>query len=118
MRRVLAILLLSGFLAGCGSMPERDRAFVIGTGVGAGVGAVIGSATAGPPGAWIGAGVGGGAGGAVASIIRPEACYLRNRRGELWQVPCEGRQAKLAEVCYASGWFGSLEPVPCPRRFM
>jgi hypothetical protein len=118
MRRVFAIALMTAFLAGCGSMPERDRAYVVGTTVGAGVGAVVGSATAGPPGGWIGAGIGGATGGAVAAIVRPDACYVRNRRGELWQVPCEGRQARLAEVCYVSGWFGSMEPVPCPTKVM
>jgi uncharacterized protein YcfJ len=82
-------------LSGCASAPERDRNIVIGAGVGAGVGALVGSASGVPSGAWAGAAIGAVSGGVIGSLVRREVCYLQNRRGEPWQVPCstltEGR---------------------------
>jgi uncharacterized protein YcfJ len=83
-----AIVLCATVLSGCASIPDRDRNTLIGAGVGAGVGALIGSASAGPAGAWTGAVIGGVTGGVIGYLIRPEGCYIRNKHGELWQVPC------------------------------
>lgn len=116
MRGILVVAAAALLLTGCSGMPDRDRNILIGTGAGAGVGAVVGSAVGGPPGGWIGAGVGGATGGAIASLIKPDACYYRNRRGELWQVPCDEPVA-TAGVCYIGKGMGRLEPVPCPSRY-
>ena len=99
MRVFLAIISAAILLSGCAATPERDRNIALGIGIGAGAGALIGSATAGPTGVWPGAAIGGAAGGLIGSLIRNEACYLRNNRGELWQVPCDGPRVK-AHGCF------------------
>ena len=105
----LAIAIL---LSGC-ALSDRDRMTVAGAGVGAGVGALIGSAAAGPPGGWIGAGVGGAAGGMIAYLVRPDGCYIRNHRGEVWQVSCDPQIAG-AVGCYVGNEITGLRPVRCP----
>jgi hypothetical protein len=114
-RKLLILATAAILLAGCSGMPDRDRNIVIGAGAGAGVGALVGSAVGGPPGGWIGAGVGGATGGVIASLIEPDACYYRNRRGELWQVPCE-HPAPGAAACYIGNRHGRLDEVTCPRK--
>ena len=116
MRRVLIALLAALALSGCSTTPERDRNIAIGAGVGAGVGALIGSAAGGPPAAWAGAAIGAVSGGIVGSLVRREACYYRNKRGELWQVPCEDPRVR-AQACFVSGASGTLEEVDCRRRY-
>jgi hypothetical protein len=95
MRGFLAVISAAIVLSGCASTPERDRNIALGIGVGAGAGALIGSAAAGPTGVWPGAAIGAATGGLIGALIRNEACYWRNKQGELWQVPCEGPSAKL-----------------------
>ena len=95
MRGFLAVILAAIVLSGCASTPERDRNIALGIGVGAGAGALIGSAAAGPTGVWPGAAIGAATGGLIGALIRNEACYWRNKQGELWQVPCEGPRANL-----------------------
>ena len=114
MRGLIVGALAATMLSGCAAMPDRDRNILIGTGVGAGVGALIGSASSGPPGAWAGAAIGAAAGGVVGSLIKDSACYIRNRRGEIWQVPCSDQRIR-AEACFVGGSFGSLTEVPCRR---
>ncbi|NJL50178.1 MAG: hypothetical protein HC909_00100 [Blastochloris sp.] len=70
----------------------------------------------GPPGGWVGAGIGGATGAVLASLIEPDACYYRNRRGELWQVPCEF-EVREAEACFVGRRHGELDEIPCSRRF-
>jgi hypothetical protein len=111
MRRFLVIASAAVVLSGCGSVPERDRNILIGTGVGAGVGAAIGSATGN---LLLGAAIGGATGGVVGYLIRPEGCYYRNRQGELWQVSCEGKFAGNA-ACYVGNDIVGLRQVPCPH---
>ncbi len=113
MNKVLLAAVAALVLAGCSA---RDRNTLVGAGIGAGVGAIIGSASAGPTGGWVGAAVGGLTGGAIGSLVQPAGCYYRNRRGELWQVPCHGRVAH-ASACYVGDAFGGLQPVRCPRRY-
>jgi YmgG-like glycine-zipper protein len=115
MFRFLAIVVAAVTLAGCASTPTRDQTIVGGIAVGAGVGAAIGSAAGGPPGAWAGAAIGGAAGGIVGYLIQPEGCFYRNRRGEWWQVSCEGRfPAKAA--CFTGSDIWGFREVPCPGR--
>lgn len=95
-------------------MPDQDRNILAGATVGAGVGALIGSASGGPPGGWAGAAIGAAAGGAVGSLIKDNACYIRNRRGEIWQVPCEDQRIR-ATGCLVGSFSGTLNEVPCPR---
>ena len=115
MLRFLVVALAAILLSGCASMPDRDRNILIGAGVGAGVGALIGSASGGPAGAGVGAAIGGASGGVIASLIRPEGCYIRNRRGELWQVPCHGRTVR-ASACFVGNEISGLRQVPCSYR--
>jgi hypothetical protein len=114
MRGMIVAVCAAIFLSGCASAPDyqQQRNALIGAGVGAGVGALIGSATGGPPGAWAGAAIGAATGGVVGYLIRPEGCYFRNRRGELWQVPCE--EARGAEGCFYGRAPDGLEQVECP----
>jgi osmotically inducible lipoprotein OsmB len=113
--RFLAIVLAAVTLAGCGSTPMREQTTLGGTAIGAGIGAAIGSATGGPPGAWAGAAIGGAAGGIVGYLIQPEGCFYRNRRGEWWQVSCEGKfEAKAA--CFTGNDIFGFHEVPCPGR--
>ena len=103
MRGLFVAICLAIVLSGCAGAPPEQRNALIGATLGAGVGAAIGSVTGGPPGAWTGAAIGFAAGGLIGYIIRPEGCYFRNRRGELWQVPCEEARArglKLASSGY------------------
>jgi hypothetical protein len=115
MRSILVVTLAAIMLSGCASMSDRDRNILVGAGVGAGVGALIGSASAGPPGGWTGAAIGGATGGLIGSLIEPEACYFRNRRGEIWQIPCEDTRVR-AEACFVGTRFGGLREVSCRRR--
>ncbi len=115
MMKVLTVALAAILLSSCVGMPDRDRNTLAGIGAGAGVGALIGTA-GGPAGTWIGAASGAAAGGVIASLIRPDACYFRNRRGELWQVPCDGPVVG-AEACYVGNRDSRLQPVPCRRRY-
>ena len=85
MRGFLFVVLAAIMLSGCASAPERDRNMVIGAGIGAGIGALIGSASGGPPGGWAGAAIGGATGGTIGAMVGHQACYIRNKRGELWQ---------------------------------
>jgi len=115
MWRFLVVALAAVVLSGCAAAPERDRNTLIGAGVGAGVGALIGSASGGPPGAWVGAAIGAASGGAIGYLVRPEGCYIQNRRGELWQVPCHGRTVR-APACFVGNEISGLRQVPCPYR--
>ena len=115
MFRIIGICSAAILLAGCGSMPDRDRNTLIGAGVGAGVGAAIGSASSGPAGTLAGAAIGAVTGGVVGYIITPEACYFRNKRGEIWQVPCEDRRVRAA-ACFVGHAPYDLRQVPCPYR--
>jgi len=89
MRGLLVVMAAALMLSGCAASPQRDRNALIGAGVGAGVGALIGSAAGGPPAMWAGAAIGAVTGGVVGSLVKDQACYYRNKRGELWQVPCD-----------------------------
>jgi hypothetical protein len=114
MRALVLVVFAVGLLSGCSSVPERDRNTAMGILAGAGVGAAIGTATSGPTGTWVGAAIGGAAGGLVGYLIRPDGCFYRNRRGELWQVPCEGKFVGNA-ACYVGNDIGGLRQVPCPN---
>lgn len=106
---VMAALLLSG----CASMPDHQRNSILAAGIGAGAGALIGAATgAGPVAIAVGAAAGGTAGGIIAAYAGPQGCFFRNKRGELWKVPCNDPRIK-AEGCFV-GSPGSLEEVYCP----
>jgi hypothetical protein len=100
-RIFVAVALAAILLSGCGSMPDLQRNTLFGTAAGIGVGALVGAA------------IGGATGGAIASLIRPPACYFRNKRGELWQVPCEDLRVR-AEACFVGGTPVTLEEVACP----
>jgi len=113
MRRLLGVALATAILSGSAAASELDRNVLLGAGFGAGVGALIGSATGGPPGAWLGAAIGGASGGAIVFLIRPDGCFIQNRRGELWQVPCHGRTVR-ASTCYVGNNVTGLRQVPCP----
>jgi uncharacterized protein YcfJ len=110
------VILAAIIVSGCAATPPPDqtRNILIGAGVGAGVGAIIGSASGGPPGGWAGAAIGAATGGAVGSLVRPEACYMRNRRGEIWQVTCEDRRP-MPEACFVGYSPDVLRQVPCQR---
>jgi len=112
MRVFIVVAFAAMMLSGCAAMPDRDRNTLIGAGVGAGVGALIGSAVGGPAGTAVGATIGGTTGGVVGYLIRPEGCYFRNKRGELWQVPCEDRVVR-SEACFAGHRHGELQQVSC-----
>jgi len=115
MRRFIGVALAMAVLSGSAAASELERNVFIGAGLGAGVGALIGSATGGPAGAGIGAAIGGAAGGTISFLIRPDRCFIRNRRGELWQVPCHGRPVR-ASTCYVGNDVSGLRRVPCPAR--
>lgn len=113
MRGAIIAVCTATLLSGCGSMPDQQRNTLIGIGVGAGVGALIGSAVATGGGSIAaGAAIGGVTGGVIGSLIRPDACYFTNRRGELWQIPCGHRPAGAVACFYGKGP-GSLEQVDC-----
>ncbi len=113
MRRLIALLCLAVVLSGCAAAPEQQRNALLGAGVGAGVGALIGSAAGGPPGGWAGAAIGAATGGVIGYLIRPEGCYFRNARGELWQDPCEEARTR-AEACFYGRGPDGIEQVECP----
>lgn len=116
MRASLVVICAAILLSGCGAMPEQQRNTLIGIGVGAGVGALVGSAVATGPGAIAaGAVIGGATGGVIGSLIKPDACYFTNRRGELWQIPC-GFRPPGAIACFYGKGPGAVEQVPCPSR--
>jgi len=112
MRGFVAAMCAPILLAGCASMPDETRNVLIGAGVGAGVGALVASAVATGGGSIVaGAAIGGATGGVVASLIKPNACYFTNRRGELWQIPC-GYMPKTAVACFygrAPGWLDEID---------
>jgi hypothetical protein len=115
MRGLIAVgALAATTLVGCASSPDQTRYMLGGAAVGAGIGAVIGTASAGPPGGWAGAGIGAAAGGAIGAIIKDQACYIRNRQGEIWQVPCTDNRV-MAKACFVGNAFGALTEVPCRR---
>ena len=86
MMRFLGVVVATAVLSGSAAASEFERNILIGAGLGAGVGALIGSATGGPAGAAVGAAMAASAG-VIVFLIRPDGCFIRNRRGELWQVP-------------------------------
>jgi hypothetical protein len=113
MWRILVVAVAAIMVSGCGSMPERDRNTLIGIGPGAGVGALVGAGVA-SGGTAIAAGaiIGGATGGAIGYLIRPEGCYFRNRRGEIWQVPCHDLRIR-AHACFIGHGPDDLQEVPC-----
>ena len=115
LRVFLAVALAAFLLSGCASTPARDRNIIIGAGVGAGIGALIGSAAGGPATMWAGAAIGAASGGLVGALVKNEACYFRNRRGEVWQVACDDPRVH-AEACFVGTGPGALTQVDCPRR--
>jgi hypothetical protein len=116
MQRFLGVALATAVLSGSAAASEFERNVLLGAGLGAGVGALIGSATGGPAGAAVGAAIGGGAGGVIVFLIRPDGCYIQNRRGELWQVPCYGRTVRSASACFIGNELSGLRQVACPAR--
>ena len=115
MLKFIGITSAAALLACCASMPDRDRNTLFGAGVGAGVGAAVGSASGGPAGTLAGAAIGAVTGGVVGHIITPEACYFRNKLGEIWQVPCEDRRVRAA-ACFVGHAPDNLRQVPCTYR--
>ena len=111
MFRFIAIASVAVLLAGCGSTPDRDRNALIGAGVGAGIGAAIGSTSGN---LLTGVAIGAVTGGVVGYIITPEACYFRNSRGEIWQVPCEDRRIRAA-ACFVGHAPYDLRQVSCTQ---
>jgi hypothetical protein len=116
MQRFLGVALATVVLSGSAAASEFERNIVLGAGLGAGIGALIGSATGGPAGALAGAAIGGGAAGVIVFLIRPDGCFIQNRRGELWQVPCHGRTVRSASACYVGNELSGLHQVACPGR--
>ena len=117
MQKMLAIALAAAMLSGCAAMPDEQRNALLGAASGAGVGALIGSATGGGPGAIAaGAVIGGAAGGIVGYLIRPEGCYFRNTRGELWRVPCE-YTPRTRQACFVGTGPSALQQVDCPNEY-
>ena len=114
MRGLIVGALAATMLSGCASMPDQDRVILAGAAVGAGVGALIGSASGGPPGGWAGAAIGAAAGGAVGALIKDNACYIRNRRGEIWRVPCTDQRVRAA-ACFVGTAPHTLTEVSCPH---
>jgi hypothetical protein len=115
MRAFFGLVLAALLLSGCASMPDHQRNSILGAGIGAGVGALVGTATgAGPLAIAAGAVIGGATGGIIAAYAGPQGCFFRNRRGELWKVPCEDPRIK-AEGCFM-GSPRSLQEVYCPWR--
>src|SRR5262249_23062655 len=107
MKRFFGVALATVILSGSAAASDFDRQVFYGIAVGAGIGAAAGGA--------IGAAVGGVSGGAIAYIIRPDGCYIQNRRGELWRVPCY-RVVRGASACYIGNELGGLRQVNCPAR--
>ena len=105
--RLLSIAAATFLFAASASASDFDRQVLFGAVLGAGVGAAAG----GP----VGAAIGGASGGVAAFLIRPDGCYIQNRRGELWRVPCHGPTVR-ASVCYIGGEISGLRQVSCPAR--
>ena len=116
MQRFLgAVALATVALTGPAAASEFERHVFTGVALGAGVGALIGSAT-GPAGTAVGAAIGGASGGVIVFLIRPDGCFIQNRRGELWQVPCHGRTVRGASACFIGNELSGLHQVSCPAR--
>jgi hypothetical protein len=115
MKRLLGVAVATALLSGSALASDFERNVLIGAGLGAGIGALIGSATGGPAGAAVGAAIGGTSAGVIVFLIRPDGCYIQNRRGELWQVPCHGRTVR-ASACFIGNELSGLRPVACPAR--
>ena len=113
MRGLFVAICMAIVLSGCAAAPPEQRNALLGATVGAGVGAAIGAAAGGPVGGWTGAAVGAGVGGIVGYLIRPEGCYFQNRRGELWQVPCDEARAR-GMACFRGRGPDGVEQVECP----
>ena len=121
MRGILLAGCPSILLSGCAttyqgpaaSMSDYNRQVLTGVLAGAGAGALIASAAATGGGTIVVASVvGGTSGGVIASMIRPHHCYFVNRRGELWQIPCEHMPA-VAQACFYGAGPGLLDPIDC-----
>jgi len=113
MRGLIAAICVAILLSGCAAAPPEQRNALLGATVGAGVGAAIGSAAGGPTGMWAGVAAGAVVGGVVGYLIRPEGCYLRNSRGETWQVPCDEVRSR-GEACFRGRGPDGVEQVECP----
>jgi hypothetical protein len=113
MRGAILAVCAATFLSGCGSMPYEQRNTLIGFGLGAGTGALVASAVA-TGGGSIAAGaiIGAATGATIGSLIKPDACYFSNRRGELWQIPCGFRPASAVACFYGRGP-GSVVEIDC-----
>jgi hypothetical protein len=109
MQRFLgAVAVATAALTGPATASEFERNVFTGAVVGAGIGALGGGA--------VGAAIGGAAGGVIVFLIRPDGCFIQNRRGELWQVPCRGRTVRGASACFIGNELGGLHQVSCPAR--
>jgi hypothetical protein len=106
MQKFLGIAFVTVLLSGSAAASEFERNVLFGVGLGAGVGALVGGPT--------GAAVGGAAGGLIFFLVRPDGCYIQNRRGELWQVPCYGRTVRSASACFVGNELSGLHQVACP----
>jgi hypothetical protein len=115
MRRLLGGVLLTLILSGSATASDFERNILLGAGAGAGVGALIGSA-AGGAGTVVGAAVGAVSGGVIVFLIRPDGCFIQNRRGEIWQVPCRGRTVQNVSACFIGNELSGLRQVSCPAR--
>jgi len=115
MRGLSIGLLAAAVLSGCSSAPDRDRNVLVGAAAGAGVGALIGSASGGPAGMWAGAAIGAASGGVIGYFVTNNACYFRNKRGEVWQVACEDPRVR-AEACFIGNGPNWLTQVDCRTR--
>ena len=93
MRGLIVGALAATMLSGCASMPDQDRTILAGATVGA---------------------IGAAAGGVVGSLIKDNACYIRNRRGEIWRVPCTDQRVR-AKACFVGTAPSTLTEVPCPH---
>jgi len=108
MGKILAVALASAALCSPAAASDFERNIVAGAAVGAGVGA----ATGGPVGAAVGAAIGG----TVVFLIRPDGCFIQNRRGEIWQVPCHGRTVRSVSACFIGNELSGIRQIPCPAR--
>jgi len=106
--RFLSFAFATVLLTAPAAASDFDRQVLLGVALGASVGALAG--------AGVGAAIGGVSGGVIAALIRPEGCYIRNRRGELWQVPCQGPTGRGASACYVGNDISGLRQVSCPAR--
>ena len=121
MRVFVGVALAAIMLSGCASMPDQQRIAAMSAGAGAATGAAIGAAGGGGVGAIAGAAAGAAAGDMVGYFIKPGGCYFRNRRGEVWRVPCQDRRVLLSEACFRRGTAFAFEGdhnrdrIACPR---